>query len=377
LILYLAFTLLAVVVLTGAVRRYALKHGVMDRPNDRSAHTVPTPRGGGVAFVVVYLGLLCLVFALGPPQLAPSPGFLSAMVIAGGSVAWIGFLDDKGGVPIRYRFLVHVLAATLACFLLDMPEFPANLLPHWLSVLWVPVIALAIVWNINLFNFMDGIDGIASIEAISVTGGAAWILYIVGSDDSAIFWPLALSAGVTGFLVWNWPPARIFMGDSASGFLGFTIAAMALYTSARGGISLWSWLILMAVFLVDASWTLARRVFSGQRWYQAHASHAYQIMARNRIEEAALDVTGADRSAARSSSHLWVIGWITVINLLWLLPLAIGASIYPAWGGLLAAVAVIPLLLIVGRIGAGGAETAHPRLCRSGAGLPAAHHPAI
>ena len=352
--LYLVLEFLAVVVLTSAMRHYALAHGVMDEPNERSAHSVPTPRGGGVAFVISFISLLCLLFIWGPSSLAPPTDLFVTILVAGSAVAWIGFLDDHGDISVRYRFIVHILAAAMACSIMDVPTLPAGVVPPWLSALWLPFIALSIVWILNLFNFMDGIDGIASVEAITVTAGAALILYIVGAENRALFWPLVLAAGVAGFLVWNWPPARIFMGDSASGFLGFTISVLALSTSADSGISLWSWLILMAIFLVDASWTLMRRILSGQRWYEAHASHAYQIMARRRIEMATTGPDQADVNAIRSSAHLWVIRRVAAINLLWLLPLAIGASVFPVWAPLIGGVAVLPLLAIVARTGAGG-----------------------
>jgi len=323
----------------------------MDEPNVRSSHRMPTPRGGGVSFVVVYIVLLCALFYWGPDQLRPSAGLLTVLLFGGGSVALIGFVDDHRHVPIRWRFLVHAMAAMLAVYLLGAPLYMDGAFGFWIGKILASLAVFAIVWNLNLFNFMDGIDGIASIEAITTTCGAALILYLLGSAEAEIFWLLALAAGVAGFLGWNWPPARIFMGDSASGFLGFSIPVLALYSAWHGEISLWSWLILLGVFLTDATWTLIRRMFSGQRWYKAHASHAYQILARQRIDSA--NRPGVDSDQARARGHRWVTLWVAAINIFWLFPLALGASLYPQWGPLIASGAILPLVIIEGYSGAG------------------------
>jgi len=312
---------------------------------------MPTPRGGGISFVMAYLVLLCILYLWGTGQLRPSVGLLTVLLFGGGSVALIGFIDDHRHVPIRWRFSVHAMAAMLAVYLLGVPLCKDGALGFWMGMVLAPLAVVAIVWSLNLFNFMDGIDGIASIEAITVTGGAALILYLLGSTGAEIFWLMALAASVAGFLVWNWPPARIFMGDSASGFLGFAIPVLALYSAGEGGISLWSWLILLGVFLVDATWTLVRRMFSGQRWYEAHASHAYQILARQRIDSA--NRPGVDSDQARARGHRWVTLGVAAINILWLFPLALGASLYPQWGPLLTSGAILPLVFIEGYSGAG------------------------
>jgi Fuc2NAc and GlcNAc transferase len=210
---------------------------------------------------------------------------------------------------------------------------------------------LLLVWLLNLYNFMDGIDGIASIEAISVLCGGSLLLAMHGSGASLVPWLLLLATGVAGFLLWNWPPAKIFMGDAASGFLGFSLGVFACFSAAHGAMDIWSWMILLGLFVVDASWTLARRLLQGERWYQPHAKHAYQILARQRLAQ--LEAQGLSLEQARAGAHQWVVFKVLLINVLWLTPLAYLASVQPGYGVVVLIVAYLPLILIEWRAGAG------------------------
>jgi Fuc2NAc and GlcNAc transferase len=195
---------------------------------------------------------------------------------------------------------------------------------------------------INLFNFMDGIDAIASVETICVSSAAATILFVAG-DAPFSYVLLVLAAATTGFLFWNWPPAKIFMGDGGSSYIGFTIAAVAMATSDAGGINLWSWLILLAVFVVDATVTLVVRMLRRDRWYEPHRTHAYQHAAR------------------AVGSHLPISLLTGAIDLFWLFPLAWLASKRPHSAWWLAIVAVVPLVFAAVRLRAGYPERALER----------------
>lgn len=257
--------------LTGVARRYALSRGLLDRPNERSLHSVPTPRGGGLAIVLVVLtGIVVMAFRGTLP-------IATAVSLAGGGalVAGVGFLDDRRGMPAHVRFGIHLLAAAWAVWWLGgMTELTigtSRALVGWAGTL----LALAtIVWATNLYNFMDGIDGLAAGEAVTVGLAAALLLGHSGSPLAVL---ALLTAGASaGFLVWNWPPARIFMGDVGSGFLGFIFAGLALASENAGDLPALVWLILLGVFFADATITLVRRMLRGERWYQAHRTHAYQ-----------------------------------------------------------------------------------------------------
>ncbi len=308
--------------LTSAVRGYALRSNLLDHPNERSSHSVPTPRGGGVAIVASFL---LLTLALG---VAGRIGALLCIAILGGGaiVATLGVIDDRWQVPARWRFLGHSAAAAWVLgWMGALPPVPALGFVVDLGLAAVLLSALFLVWSINLFNFMDGIDGIASIEAITVSlaGALVWWLVRPGGD-----WPVAvlLAASVTGFLIWNFPPARIFMGDAGSGFLGLMVATLALWSGRTDAHLFWSWFILLGVFMVDATTTLVRRVRRGDKFNQAHRSHAYQYAAR------------------KHGSHKKVSLACGFINIVWLLPIAVLVAMRKLDGAVGVIVAYTPLV---------------------------------
>jgi Fuc2NAc and GlcNAc transferase len=332
-LILLVSVLLGSAALTGIVRMYGVTH-LVDIPNPRSSHSRPTPRGGGIAIGVAFLLATCWLWMTDRVE---SDIFLA---LAGGGllVAAIGFWDDHGHVPARWRMLVHLLASVWSLYwLYGASAEPPSADSDALSAVWV-LAGLFIVWMLNLFNFMDGIDGIAGVEALFAATSGALIVSIQPSGapalDSAVLL-LALALATAGFLFWNWPPAKIFMGDAGSGFLGFTLAVLVIHTAHENWTNLVAWLILLGVFLVDASLTLLRRMLSGQRWYEAHRSHAYQ------------------QAACRLGSHQTVTLAVAAINLGWLLPLAVCSLYWPRWaiGCLLTAYA--PLILLALTFNAG------------------------
>ena len=262
---------------TGLMRRYALRNAVLDHPNERSSHTQPTPRGGGVAIVAV---VLATVAALAAADLLDGRVAL-ALGAGGAAIALIGWIDDHRALAPAARAAVHVAAAGWAVYWLGgLPELDVGTRALPLSAAGHLLALLGVVWLVSLFNFMDGIDGIAGGEAITVGGTGAALLLATGNGGLALL-SAAIAAAAAGFLVWNWPPARIFMGDAGSGFLGFAFAVLALASDRVGGPPLLVWLLLLGVFVVDATLTLLRRVGHGERWYAAHRSHAYQRLVQS------------------------------------------------------------------------------------------------
>jgi Fuc2NAc and GlcNAc transferase len=321
---------------TAGVRAFLVRHGMMDLPNARSSHAVPVPRGGGVGIVVVFLSAVVwlLLRQAVPVKLA------WALLGGGLAIAAVGFADDRFKLAPWPRLVVHSLAAAWAVWNFD-PIQPFQLGDNSFFSAWVSrgVALIGLIWLTNLFNFMDGIDGLAGTEAVCVSGFGTVLLFLNGLPSySQLSW--MLTAASLGFLVWNWPSAKIFMGDVGSGFLGFTLGTLALFSSKAGPELIWPWLILLAVFLVDATVTLLRRIFSHARWYEAHRSHAYQ------------------HAAQTLGSHAKVTLAVAVINVGWLFPLAWAAFRYPGAAPAFAAVAVIPLLYLAIRF-EGGLER-HP-----------------
>lgn len=317
--------------LTVLIRRYAIRCNLLDQPNERSSHITPTPRGGGLAIVASFLGASIYCWFSGLiPESSLLAVFAGALLVAG-----VGFWDDHDHVSAKWRLLVHAVAVILAIAVLQsLSSTPLNITGAIPKVLVLAILAIAVVWFLNLFNFMDGIDGIAAVETITVSIGASLILW-GGGQPGLGFWLVLLAAATAGFLVWNWPPAKIFMGDAGSGFLGFVMAIIAIDTIQTTAISYWSWLILLGVFLADATMTLVRRMIRGDSWYKAHCTHAYQ------------------HAAKRLDGHLYVTLGIAVINLVWLFPLAWLATKHREAGVYLALIAYLPLVVLVSRMEAG------------------------
>jgi len=323
--------------LTAVLRRYALRRQLLDVPNGRSSHIVPTPRGGGVAIVAVVVGLLPVLWLYE----AVNASLVWALFGAGLAVALLGFADDHGHIAARWRLLGHFVAAMWAMFWLGglpaLTLFGMTLEPGWLGNL---LGLLFLVWMLNLYNFMDGIDGLASVEAISVCLGVLVCYGLAASSDGARQGDveLLLAAAVAGFCCWNFPRARIFMGDAGSGFLGIVLGILALGAAWVVPQLLWSWLILLGVFIVDATFTLLRRLLRGEAVYQAHRSHAYQAAAR------------------RFGRHVPVTVAVGLINVGWLLPWAAWVASGGVEGATALVIAYLPLLCLCIRFHAGAAE---------------------
>jgi len=238
-----------------------------------------------------------------------------------------------------------VIAAVLAL----SGDLPGVSLPGLGAVpgaLLLPVLLLAGVWWINLFNFMDGIDGIAGVQGVSMLAVAAGLIAWqspVAMDDALWLFILCTAAASLGFLVLNWSPARIFMGDVGSTWLSFMIFVVALLTVQKGWLSYGCWLVLGSVFVVDATVTLLTRILRGERWYEAHRSHAYQRLSRR-------------WSGDRKVGHRAVALLALAINLLWLAPLAAAMLTLPALSWAWLAAAWLPLVAGVLYLGGGRAD---------------------
>lgn len=302
--------------LTWLIWRRARARGLLDIPNARSSHTRPTPRGGGLAIVVTILAAALLAVPLWELPVI----VVATIATGGGLVAAIGYYDDLTGLSALRRFIVQLVVAIATISLLtglgpDVPVFSG--LPH--AIAW-SVLVIGILWTINLFNFMDGIDGIAGSQAAFVSTASALLIAVLKDPISPwLILPIVTAGACAGFLAWNWPPARIFMGDVGSGFLGYWLAAMALVLASTGTLSLWTSTILGSVFIADATVTLLRRVLQRERWYEAHRSHAYQCLAR------------------RWESHRKVTVLLWILNLVIVLPLAASSALAPQFAPQLAA----------------------------------------
>lgn len=301
--------------LTFGVRRYAIRSSLLDIPNDRSSHTTPTSRGGGVAVGLTWGLALVLLMVLGIIDLWV--GF--ALLGGGAAISLVGWVDDRRRLSARVRAAVHFLAAGWAVWCLG--GLPVVLVgDHVLSIGWLGTLlaVVGVVWLTNLYNFMDGIDGLAAGEAVCVGLVGGGLLLAAGAHGLAAA-ALALAAASGGFLVFNWPPAKIFMGDVGSGFLGYAFGVLALASERVGAVPLVVWLLLLAVFLVDATVTLIRRVLACERWYEAHRSHAYQraVQAGYSHRRVTLTILGINVLLALAAVGGWAAPrWLPFLSLL-------------------------------------------------------------
>lgn len=301
--------------LASRVRLYALDR-LLDIPNERSSHSAPTPRGGGLAIAFTALGGIVLA-----AMLHWIDWNLAIALVGGGAlIAAVGWVDDHRSLSAITRFAVQFFCAGWAMYWVGgLPSLSVGSASLHLGPVGIVLGVIGIVWAINLYNFVDGIDGLAAGEAISTGVIGGLILLAMGQKGLAIV-SLLIAAASAGFLPLNWAPARLFMGDVGSGMLGYLFAVLAIASENSGAVPLLLWVLLLGAFVFDATVTLCRRIAHGERWYHAHHSHAYQRMVQ------------AGRSHAQVSTTILLINLVLAILAIiaWLRPalflMAIGAG---------------------------------------------------
>lgn len=310
----LAFALAALAAL--GYRQFA----PIDVPNERSSHSRPVPRGGGVAIVAGFLAGLSLWLASGNALSPRAWGWLAGALL----VAAISFADDIRSLPAAPRLAVHLGAAALLTFVgVQERELPL-IIAAPLAFVWVAAVT-------NVYNFMDGIDGLAATQAV-VAGVAIGIAGAVVGNPLLTIGGGLIAAAAAGFLTQNLPPARLFMGDVGSTFLGFNFAGLALLGNlgvGGGRLPIEFGIVVLAPFLFDSIVTLIRRAAKGERWYTAHRSHFYQRLVRNGL------------------SHAQVTGLYAGLALLAAVAALLGLVLEEPLRQALAVAAYVPMLLVV------------------------------
>jgi Fuc2NAc and GlcNAc transferase len=303
---------------------------LLDIPNIRSSHQAPTPRGGGIALAGGIVITLLIAWYFAYIDAAP----LYWLALPAGLISILGICDDLFNLTIGIRLSVQFLLATIGvCFIgID------NDWPPVIRVLSLVIMILFIVWMINLYNFMDGINGLAALEAISVCIGMALIYRIQNANLDALYLLMIIAAGTSGFLFWNFPRAKLFMGDSGSLFLGLSLGLLTIQSLSINNYLCVAWLIMLGIFIVDASYTLFYRVITKQAFHQAHRTHAYQ------------------KIAMQLKSHTNTTIAAVAINLLWLLPIAIAAATTKLNAVMALVIAYAPLIFITQKYRAGRKE---------------------
>ena len=313
-------------VVTWLAIRYARRRNLIDQPGQRRSHTQPTPRGGGIGIAVAALAMLLAETRLLPREAVPD---LLACAAAVALVAAVGWIDDHGGLRVRWRLLAHfaaaflVLAAGFGGFATLSDGAPAAIAAAVLAAL----LAFGLVWSVNLHNFMDGIDGILAWQALFVFAVLATVAAANGSPADA--WHLAaLAAAVAAFVPFNFPRARVFMGDVGSGALGLLIGIAILRQLGFGPAAFLGGIVACSAFVVDATCNLVSRMWRGTRWYSAHREHLYQWLVR----------TGMTHARVVGLYLAWNL--VLVAPVIWLMQQR-GASGAVGWTALLYALGVL------------------------------------
>ena len=302
----------------------AQKAGIISQMNERTLHKTEKPRGGGIVFSFIFIiSIICFFFL----------GFfkdqLILLVSCGCIVASIfGFLDDILDIKAVYKLMVQILLGVWIIYLFSINSvFPLYSIANYYWLFFAGILFI-LVWVFNVFNFMDGIDGLlVSGCFISLLIANLLLTYNGGSTENSII-ILLLATVCLSFLVFNFPPASIFMGDSGSLFLGYTMIAIALKTYLDADLSFWTWGILFGYFLADTFITTTTRLFTIKKWYGEHRSHAYQNLAK------------------LWDSHFKITTGVIMYQLLWLAPLAFFSTMKPEYGFVLFLFATFPVILL-------------------------------
>jgi len=251
---------------------------VLDHPNDRSLHDAPTPRAGGLAIIITIAVFLVVISATTDFNFSD----FTWLAISSALIAAVSYIDDHVDLPFLLRLVIQITAAGLLIyggFSISDIQFPGFLLqlPDFVSYM---ITGLFIVWMTNLYNFMDGMDGFAGGMTVIGFGTLALVGWQAGYEDYMLV-NLLIAAATSGFLVFNFPPARIFMGDVGSSFLGFLAAGSSIWASKLEILPLWFSILIFSPFIVDATVTLLRRLITGKKIWEAHKTHYYQILAQS------------------------------------------------------------------------------------------------
>jgi len=308
--------------LTKVYRSFAIKKEIVSNPNKRTLHKYFKPSGGGIVF-----SLICVFFisVLGFLEII---GFEMIMVFGLGALcaALFGFIDDIYDIHPLFKLIIQVILSIWVLVWFDVSELKILYwLPFWISIIFC---CFLLVWMMNLYNFMDGIDGMAASGTIFACFTLIITLILTSGFSSLIIILSLVLFSCLGFLIYNWPPSTIFMGDSGSIFLGYFFGSLIITSLIDGDISFWTWVIVFSYFFGDTNVTMIMRLILSKKWYKPHRSHGYQNLAR------ILD------------NHTKVTVGVQVYNVIYILPLAVLSVIIPTWAELFSVLAIVPVIFL-------------------------------
>jgi Fuc2NAc and GlcNAc transferase len=294
------------VITTSIIRNFSIKNNLLDIPNERSSHRTPKPKGGGISIVGALIFTIVILFQY---EMIASEITIS-MVIGLVIVSIVALINDYKNLSPLIRTVIYIISAGFSLYIIDgFESVVINNYSYNLGYIGYCLGILFLVWLTNLYNFMDGTDGFAATQTICVSLFCFYLFYLSNNIPFFIIM-LCLVSTTIGFLFWNWSPAKIFMGDVGSCSIGFFFGLLSIYTENKGIISITVWVILLAPFIADATFTLIKRVVNNEKWYEAHNSHAYQKLHKHGI------------------SHSQIASCLFVINVAVIWPIAYFAHTY-------------------------------------------------
>ena len=306
-------------------RLIAIKYGIIAKKNFRTLHEINLPKGGGIVFSLVFL-----IFSLYLCMAGIISTYLAVPLLVGGLLISIfGLIDDKYDIPANIKFVIQFSSSVFLLYWFEGVDllFEPESMPLKTGASGIVLGMIMLCWWLNAYNFMDGIDGMVASETVFICVLLGILITVNYPEYSSYASVLALLAAVClAFLVFNWPPAKIFMGDAGSLFLGFTFSVLILFSMEQAIVTVWQWLIVFSYFVFDTGITLLLRIIKVRKWYGVHRSHAYQNLAR---------IWG---------DHKRVTGLVMLYNLLWITPLTILSVLYPTKQLLFFMLAAIPVI---------------------------------
>ena len=334
LIIIFLITILSSLLITMILEKFFSKKNIfIDSPTITSIHKKPTPSAGGISILISYLIFVCVLVNYVLFDYDAFLVLLSALI----PIILIGLLDDYYSVSIYIRLFVQFFSSTIIIYHFQIDTNVLNFQifsEQSIIIIFIFSIILSI-WLMNLYNFMDGIDGYASSECIFVSFSASLIAYLNSPESLMYLYLAGIGAANVGFFIRNWYPAKIFMGDTGSVSIGCIFAFFIFYSASESIISIYTWLILLSVFIADASYTLAVRVVTKKNITKAHLTHAFHML------------------ASRKNSHKYVTKLLISINLFWVLPLALLSNAYMDYHVIITILVYLPLFIYLIKIGAG------------------------
>jgi len=303
-------------------KKIAVYYVILANPNYRTLHESPTPTGGGIVFAVVFIA--CLIFLWWSNKLSNDLFFVFGV---GGSIAvFFGLLDDIFEIKIRQKLIGQFLLSFWVLFWFEGgPLANIDWIPSSIAAL---ITLLFLVWVINAYNFMDGIDGMAVSGAMFASGSIVLVMLLTSGSSMILILSVLLLACSSAFMFFNWSPASIFMGDAGSLFLGYIFGAQIIYTTMLNEVSIYTWLIIFSYFIADTTATQIARLVLSKNWRKPHRSHAYQNIARI------------------YNNHLRVTLSIIAYDILWLSPLLIWSVLEPDMAVIATILAMVPAFIV-------------------------------